>query len=62
MVPAAVASLAAEGELDGAVELVQGFGPLDGFGGVEFFGCLLDLPAAPDFVAEAPVLDLWKIR
>lgn len=57
-VPAAVARLAAQDELDGRVEQFEGLGPLVGLAGVFFLGELGDLPGAPDFVSEGPVFDL----
>jgi hypothetical protein len=58
MIPAGVASLAAQSQLQGAIQLVQGFCPLYGFGSVGFFSRLFNLPASPDFVAESPVFNL----
>lgn len=58
LVPFAVARLAAEDELDGRVEQLDGLGPLVGLLGVVLLGQLADLPRAPALVAQRPVLDL----
>lgn len=58
VVPGGEAGFAAEDQGDGGVQEFQGFGPLVGFGGVGFFGELLDLPGAVALVAEGPVFDL----
>lgn len=58
VVPVRRALLAAEDELDGAVDELEGLGPLVRLLGVVLLRQLLDLPGAPALVAEGPVLDL----
>lgn len=60
-IPAVGAGHAAEDQRNCGIEQLERFGPLPGFEGVGFFGCLFDLPGAPDFVADGPVFDLWGV-
>lgn len=61
VVPGSGAVLTAENEDNAWVEEFEGFGPLEGFVGVGFFGHLLYLPRTPGFVAEGPVFDLYRL-
>lgn len=57
VVPGGGAVLAAEHEHERGVEQAQRLGPLRGLPGVVGRRHLLDLPGAPDLVAQRPVLD-----
>jgi len=47
VVPRCDACVTAKNEMDGWVEISEGFGPLQGFFGVVCFGHLADLPWSP---------------
>lgn len=60
MIPARMSCVSAENQLYATIQLLQCFCPLHRLGGVDFFGDLLDLPVSPDFIAKAPIFDLWS--
>ena len=66
VVPVTEAVLAAEDELNGWVQQLDGLGPLVRLLRVVLLGELLHLPRAPALVAQSPVFDLsrceWAAR
>lgn len=57
-IPKAVSRFTAQDELKARIEELEGLGPLVRLSRVLLLGRLLDLPGAPDLVAESPIFNL----